>query len=352
MLTAVVIPCLNERDQIPGAAHSLGFGIDELTTPHDTLLVLVDNGSTDGTPQALEAIKQTSRTGSVVVANEQERGYVPPRATGVETVARIARTKGIEPQDVLIIQGDADTRYSAGYLDAFRSAAGATRQPALFEGLTRPPPRFLHGHLGYQRLANAVDNEVARFLVGDELDVIVDDKVCGYSLASYHSWGGHRREYRPSGKEIHAETSRLFLRGKRAGAEHVRVVGAEATPSRRKILRNPIRHFATAGFPREEAWWRAWSTQYKGPRELSVFERDDAHIVLKSAIATRQAHLLALMSMLPLMVAGSATITEARREGNLHPRVDYLLANMPEATNIDVPNLFDVCLSAIDAWRE
>ncbi|MBT9293119.1 glycosyltransferase family 2 protein [Prosthecodimorpha staleyi] len=353
MLTAIVIPCLNEQVDIPAAAHSLGFGVGIAATPDDTLLVLVDNGSTDGTLRALAAIKRASRAGAVAVVQERERGYVPPRAKGVEVVARIARTRGIAASEVLILQGDADTRYHGGYVDAFRNAAGAARRPALFEGLAHPPHRFLREHPGYQQLADAVDKEMAPFLVDDEFDVIVDDKVCGYSLANYRKWGGHRRDYRSSGKEIYAETSRLLLRAKRAGAEHVRVVGAVATPSRRKILRNPIRHFATAGFPREEAWWRAWSSRYEGPRELSAFEQQDARTVLNSAIKARMTHLLALMSALPLMVAGPVEIAEAKRNERLHPLVDRFLIDMAaRPTSFDVPILFDLVLGAVDAWQD
>ncbi|KQO89464.1 glycosyltransferase family 2 protein [Methylobacterium gossipiicola] len=351
MLAAIVIPCLNERDTIPNAARSLGFGLGDEATPDGALLVLVDNGSTDGTRDALTGIGRTSRRDAVVVIDEAERGYVPPRAAGVEAAACAARARGVPSSELLIVQGDADTIYHEGYVRAFRSAA-EDRRPALFEGLTHPPHRFLEGHPGYQRLADAIDEEMRPFLVDDTLDVMVDDKVCGYSLASYRDWGGHRREYRSDGREIHAETSRLFLRGKAAGAIHFRLPHAEATPSRRKILRNPIRHFATGGFPRDEAWWRSWSRGYSGPRGLPDFEREDARTLLMAAVAMRKAHLLALMSALPLMVAGQQELATARRAGRLHHLVDQFfhdMGQMPAQT--DVPTLFDVVLEAAEVWQ-
>lgn len=352
MLAAIVIPCLNEREAIPSAARSLGFGLGDDATPEDTLLVLVDNGSVDGTRDALTRIGRTSRRDAVVVVDEAERGYVPPRSAGVEAAARVAQAQGILPSELLILQGDADTIYHEGYVRAFRSAA-EDRRPALFEGLTHPPHRFLEGHPGYQHLADAVDEEMRPFLVDDALDVMVDDKVCGYSLAGYRVWGGHRREYRSDGREIHAETSRLFLRGKAAGAVHVRVPHAEATPSRRKILRNPIRHFATGGFPRDEAWWRSWSRGYSGPRGLPEFEREDARKRLVAAVAMRKAHLLALMSALPLMVAGQREVAIARRSGRLHPLVDRFFSDIGQPpAQTDVPALFDAVLEAAEAWQD
>ncbi|MGA0534272.1 MULTISPECIES: glycosyltransferase family 2 protein [Hansschlegelia] len=351
MLTVIVIPCFNERDEIFLAAKSFGFGLGEETTPKDTHLVLVDNGSTDGTPASLRAIRGFSRKGAVVVTSEAERGYVPPRAKGVTVAARLTRSMGVSPERVLILQADADTRYEPGYVDAFRQAAESATGPALIEGLTHAPGRFLDGHPGFQRLADTVDAEMAPFLVDDSLDVIVDDKVSGYFLASYVAWGGHQRQYRADGKEIHAETSRLFLRGKRMGAAHVRAPLAQAMPSRRKILRNSIRHFATAGFPRDEAWWRKWSRDYQGPRDLAAFEGPDPGPPLDRAIATRKAHLLALMSALPLLVAGPQQVEIERRRARLHPLVDtfFLGLHAPPRAD-DVAAVFDLALGAIDGW--
>ena len=352
MLTVIVIPCLNERDEIFLAAKSFGFGLGEEATPKDTYLVLVDNGSTDGTLASMHAIRRRSLKGAVVVTSEAERGYVPPRARGVTMAARLARSTGVPPGRVLILQADADTRYEEGYVNAFREAAESASGPALFEGLTHAPGRFLVGHPGFQRFADGIDAEMAPFLVDDGLDVIVDDKVSGYLLTSYLAWGGHRREYRADGKEIHAETSRLFLRGKVMGAAHVRAPRAQAIPSRRKILRNPIRHFATAGFPRDEAWWRSWSRGYDGPRDLEAFETADPGPALQRVIAMRKAHLLALMSALPLLVAGPLQVEIERRRARLHPLVDTFFRDLDAfPRSDDVAAVFDLALSAADGWR-
>ena len=136
------------------------------------------------------------------------------------------------------------------------------------------------------------------------------------------------------------------------GAAHVRVPRAQAIPSRRKILRNPIRHFATAGFPRDEGWWRSWSRGYDGPRDLAAFEAAEPAPPLERAIAMRRAHLLALMSALPLLVAGPQQVEIERRRARLHPLVDAFFRGLdafPRAD--DVALVFDLALGAADGWK-
>ena len=349
MLTAIVIPCFNERAMIARTVASLGFGPQR--QPQDAFLVLVDNGSKDGTLGVLNEIQRQVGSRAVVVAEEAERGYVPPRAKGIEIADHIAYARNIPPDQLLILQADADTIYSEGYVAAFQAAAEQQTRSAMFEGTTRPPHQFLRGHPGFQRLADEVDAELAPLLVDETLDVIVDDKVTGYTLSSYRQWGGHTRDFMSTGSEIHAETSRLFIRALTSGAIHVRVSDAEATPSRRKILRNPIRHFATGGFPRNETWWRGWSRSYQGPRDLSAFEDTRVRGILEQAIATRKAHMLGLFSLLPLLLA-KATVRAAHADSDyLHPlvrqKLDFLNASF---TANDSSSIFEFVLSAVDEW--
>ncbi|WFR98057.1 glycosyltransferase family A protein [Rhizobium tumorigenes] len=349
MLTAIVIPCLNERDLIPATAASLGFG--EGPPPKDTILVLVDNGSKDGTLAVLKEIQQRAGVGLVFVGEESNRGYVPPRAKGNEIATMVADARNIKPDRLLILQADADTRYSDHYVRAFQTAASNEKRSAMFEGTTAVPHRFLDGHPGFQRLADRVDADMARYLVGEDLDVIVDDKVAGYTLSSYQQWGGFRRDYSADGNEIHAETSRLFMRAKGRGAVRVRIPDAEATPSRRKILRNPIRHFATAGFPRDETWWRRWSNAYDGPRDLAAFEGGGAFGILKSVIKAREAHLLGLFSLLPLLVEESMGRGNILEPDNLHPLVRQKLStNGRSVARTNISAIFDFVRCAVDEW--
>ena len=105
---------------------------------------------------------------------------------------------------------------------------------AMIEGVAHTSLDFMTTHPGYYRLADTADRAVDQFSMTETDEIIIDDKVAGYRLSDYLAWGGHRREYDLQGDEIHAETSRLYLRGKMRGADRVRAAGALAFPSRRK----------------------------------------------------------------------------------------------------------------------
>lgn len=105
MLIAIIIPCLNEREMITKTAASLGFGPQE--PPQDAFLVLVDNGSRDGTLGVLREIQRQAGPRAVVVAEEADRGYVPPRAKGIEIASQMAYTQNVPPDQLLILQADA-----------------------------------------------------------------------------------------------------------------------------------------------------------------------------------------------------------------------------------------------------
>lgn len=352
MKTAIVIPCLNEKKSIVATARSLGFGLGVERAPPDCTLILVDNMSIDGTPVVLERIRDRSAPGSVIVLSEAERGYVPPRHRGALAAQEIAENDGIPLEEMLVLQADGDTIYEPGYIDAMRDTATAAGPNTLIEGSTHPPHRFLVGHPGYQRLANGVDAAVEPLCVPDELDVIVDDKVAGFTVATYRAWGGHRREYNSKGVELHAETTRLFIRGVVQGGMRARATGAFAQPSRRKILRNPVRHFATAGFPRGEAWWRSWNAQYAGPYDLAAFEDPAALSSLAPAMAARRAHMLVLFAALPVMIHRTLTPTMVSRE--LHPVIEAFVQEIePVADYVsagDLGPVFEVVLAKLDVW--
>ncbi len=324
MHVVIVVPCLNEEESLAATCRSLGFGAGAAPLAAATWLVLVDNGSTDGTGAVMVDVASHSPPGTVVLAREEERGYVPPRHRGVLVAREIAVRTALE-EDILVLQADADTLYRIGYVDAMRRAA-RERPDCLVEGTTRPPQAFVDRYAGYERLAEQVDAEVAAWQVPPEHDIVVDDKVCGYRLANYFAWGGHVREFNATGDEFHAETTRLFFRAKLSGASRVLVEEAVAEPSRRKILEDPILHFATAGFPREVSWRRAWDRAYAGPRGLAAFEDDVLRRSLQEPIFQRKAHELILFGLLPLYVA--MLTGRAEGLGDLDRRFAGLLSSL------------------------
>ena len=351
MHTVIVIPCYNERELIAVTAGSLGFGLSAAATPPDTTLALVDNGSEDGTDLVLEHIRGTSRTGSVLLLSEPVRGYVPPRHRGVLATQDLANDLSIAADDMLILQADADTTYEEGYVAAMQEAFRTAGPNTLIEGMVHPPARFLHEHPGFQRLADVVDAAIEPLNLPEEFDIVVDDKVAGFSLATYLAWGGHRREFTSKGVELHAETTRLFIRGKIHGGSRVGTP-ALARPSRRKIIDNPVRQFSTAGFPREDAWWDGWSAGYAGPRHLAAFEDPAMLPALAPAIASRKAHIIVLLGALPLFIERLLHSNSIVEVG--HPLLEEFLSEMSEVSaefsSGNLAPIFENAFELLDAW--
>jgi glycosyltransferase involved in cell wall biosynthesis len=302
MPTAVVIPCLNEEATIAATCRSLGFGKDRSDAPEDTYLVLVDNNSTDQTWDVLHDIKGRSPKHSVVLSREVERGFVPARHRGIVATQDLAAELKVPLDEFVVLQADADTAYADGYAATMARAINST-QNVLAEGISTPPKSFLQRCPEYYAKAQEVDRSMHGIVVEDDLDVIVDDKVCGYRLSDYFEWGGHRREFNAHGEEILAETTRLFIRAKLAGAKRVRVFEAEAQSSRRKVIAEPLLHFATAGFPRESIWQSRWRQTHQGMEFLEIFQDELSENIVSQASRVRCEHVAVIFAMIPAAIA-------------------------------------------------
>jgi len=308
----IVMPCLNEERELVATCATLGFGLGTAAEEPDGMLVLVDNGSTDRTPELMRHIQQTSPSGAVALTHEPERGYVPPRRRGINLVAELSLEEGLVAEDVLILQADADTQYQPDYVAEMRAAGEAAGPQMLLEGRAETPPKFPLEYPAYQALCEQVSVSVRALCVAEADDVIVDDKICAFRLADYLVWGGHVREYDPRGEEIHAETSRLFLRAKSDGARKIIVEAAAARPSRRKLYESPGLYFATTGFPHGTEWVARWRRAYA---RIDSFEAlHQSHPLVCEAIILRQCHDLILFGVLPLWVGhalGTLSATSA-----------------------------------------
>jgi hypothetical protein len=300
---AFVIPCLNEEQFLEETASTLGFGDVEAKAADDVFLMLVDNGSIDRTPAIMERIASASRPGAVRILAEPERGFVPPRRRGAFAVAELAAEMCVAPEEFLILQADADTVYFPGYAHQMLEALG-DRQGLLLEGATSRPAEFEAAHPQYCALERSIDVSLEAVGVSDEEEVIVDDKACGYLLSDYRRWGGHFREQDRHGGTVHAETTRLFLRARlRHGAGMIRVNAAQAKSSRRRIIEEPALHFATNGFPREDAWVNDWRARHPTRWTVDEFAQSIDHPDVHEACFYRRAHDIALFALLPWVVA-------------------------------------------------
>lgn len=321
MLTVVVMPCRDEEAGLRTACASLGF--DDGPAPPDAHLVLVDNGSRDGTWRAMSGVRDRAAPGSVTCVREPRHGHVPARVRGVRAAGELAAERGLTHGDVLLVQADADTGYGSRYVAHMAAAARDLGPGCLLEGRSVPPRPERDACADFRALEADVDAVVGPLLNPDEaLDAIVDDKTAGFLLSDYLRWGGHRREFTSAGHEVLAETTRLWLRARAAGASRRHVHGATAVTSQRRILADPALAFATAGFPRDAGWVAAWGATYEGARGMEAF-RPGGEAQVDGAIRSRVSHLIAMFRVLPDLVRAwePRPITgRSTRAGTLEPQ--------------------------------
>lgn len=353
MPVAFVVPCLNEEADIEATASSLGFGDTDVEADDDVFLLLVDNGSTDRTTAIMERIASASRPDSVRILEEPERGFVPPRRCGAFAVGDLAVELGIATEQFLILQADADTLYLPGYARHMWQALDG-RQGLLLEGASKRTAEFDDAHPEYRALEKSIDDALEAAGVADDDEVVVDDKACGYLLSDYKRWGGHFREQDRLGGTVHAETTRLFLRARLAhGAAKIRVDPAQAQSSRRRIIEEPALHFATSGFPREDAWVREWRERHPRRWTVDEFARNLDHPDVQTACFYRRAHDIALFALLPWVVARAA-MRETFNPQDV--RADAFLALVPPFTRDDLvlrpARALTGVLDAIEAYPE
>jgi hypothetical protein len=293
METFIVIPCLNEEDCIAETCASLGFG-DGLES--FGRLVLVDNGSTDGTLRVLSAIQRASPPGRVLITQEPRRGYVPARRAGMAIVLAVAQREQLHANLVLILQADADTIYLPGYVQTMVNAHRGGRGQ-LLEASAVASRDFNLEFPAFAKLCREVDSEMEQWFAPEANQVVVDDKVCAFLLADYLAWGEHRDEVDDRGSPVLAETTRLFLRAKSGSTVwRDRIESAEALPSRRRLRTQAPGHFACSGFPRQSKWIEAWGSSC----EAQPFLRSPGSWpALSRLVRSRQRHQLALFALLP-----------------------------------------------------
>lgn len=314
METFIVIPCLNEEECIAATCASLGFG-DGQDPPGR--LVLVDNGSSDGTIKMMSAIQQTSPPGRVLITHEQRRGYVAARRAGMAAVMTVAQREQLAEENVLVLQADADTIYLPGYAKTMADANFGGRG-WLLEASAITSREFNLEFPAFGQLCREVDTDMERWFAPAEKQVVVDDKVCAFLLADYHEWGEHEDELDDRGELVLAETTRLFMRAKSRGRVwRYSVERAQALPSRRRLRTHAPGYFACSGFPRQTRWMEAWGA----PSEAERFLRSPhSWKTLSRLVQLRQRHQLALFGLLPAiyqdeasMRAGLASLAEVIR---------------------------------------
>jgi hypothetical protein len=353
MRAAIVVPCLNEELSLSRTCSSLGFGVGAAQrTSDDAHLVLVDNGSEDQTWAVMEQVRAESPKGTVTLVREPERSFVAPRHRGALEARKIARASSTPDGEMLIVQADADTVYGAGYVRAMIEMASSSPGNSLIEGIANPPVEFRETNASYVMLCEAIDASMAHLFVEEADDIIVVDALCAYTIEDYFAWGGHSREFTGPGEEVHAETSRLYVKARLAGALRLRSPTAVAWPSRRKVVANAALHFAMAGFPRDEAWQRRQGGLFSGHKAIADPMRWRPEI-REEAIFLRSAHSIILFAVLPSHVArlaGNRAVPPAT------PALNDLMSGVSNLSKADIlgntATLFERGLALIETHRE
>jgi len=334
---AVVVPCYNEVESLQATCASLGFGTG-LEPPTLADLILIDNDSEDGTLALAKAIASACPPGTVHVGSESERGYVPPRRAGNRLAQQLAQYRSLAPGRVLVLQADADTTYGAGYIDAMRAATEATEPGTMVQAIMLHPPDFLETFASYVELCERAERGIEWLLQEDPEQVVVDDKAVGYRLSDYLRWGGHVRECFRSGEEMHAETTRLYMKARTAGASLQLVEDASAAHSVRRVLTEPAVDFATSGFPREASWVAQWRSLSSSIVTIDDLLKPSNRALTELGADLRRRHIVALFGLLPLHVARTLQLPSRFDSDPRLPQVN-LPRREPDALRV-APALF------------
>lgn len=294
----IVIPCLNEKSNLESTCQSLGFGYGE--TPENSYLVIVDNGSTDETLVVAHNVQANSEKDTVFIEKESEKGYVPPRHKGNLKARNLANKFNWNENQVLILQADADTYYSPNYIEDMRTLALNSSYSTIVEANVKYPQLFSAKYPNITSLLSEIDNKYAHIFADTQYDLIVDDKACGYRLNYYFQQNGLKREFFPNGDELHAGTSRFYMRLWPNGGNRVRSDSAYVEHSMRKLMRYPLLQVATAGFTREASWYNRYLNDLNVPMSLDELYTNLSHPNLFKAVDWRARHLIALFSLLPI----------------------------------------------------
>lgn len=299
--TFIVMPCFNEEVNLIEALSSLGFESNLIQENNYVNFVIVDNNSTDSTYDIASNIKDQFPE-RIHLIKESEQGYIPARHAGNLYVRNLAEEKGWLIDDILILQVDADTLYSKGYISAMKHTSAFFGLNTMLEAYSEFPSSFKHKYANYIDLCNEIDYSVESIFVKSKTyDIIVDDKQCAYRLGDYFRWGTHVREFLANGDEIFAETTRLFLKARLSGATKVMLNNVYAEHSPRRIIENPILQYVTAGFPRELAWQIKWLDKKISIKQFLELKDLDSMSWMDITNA-RMIHLISLFNILPIYI--------------------------------------------------
>jgi glycosyltransferase involved in cell wall biosynthesis len=144
----VVLPAFDEADTIGAAVERVADALAVLAERYEAELLVVDDGSTDATPERLAALAASRPAGLRVVTHERNRGLAAAIETGIRAAAH---------ETIVIL--DADLSYAPEIVERLVVAREAERAAAALAS-----PYMVGGRVGnvpfdrllYSRAANAI----------------------------------------------------------------------------------------------------------------------------------------------------------------------------------------------------
>jgi hypothetical protein len=256
----LVIPAYNEAATLPSLYANLAAQVDEEGRPHPRgswRLVLVDNASTDGTPDLAERLGQDPDHPETAVLLEPAKGVVTARVRGSGFVLQPAQRWRFP----FVVHGDADNLFPPTFLHdvSRRLRAGevdvVTRLGYHSIDFWRRVPqvaRRQREEIGTLHF----DDETLRELGVSERGALFTRRIfadfghvphqCGLAMTkeAFGRVGGYERELWPDGTEMLGEARNLLYRLARDGARLAWVAEPPIVLNPRRLLAEPEKLWA------------------------------------------------------------------------------------------------------------
>lgn len=256
----LVIPAYDEAEALPALVANLAAQVDGAgrRLPRGSWrLVLVDNGSGDGTAEVAERLGSDPAHPETVVLREPEKGVVPARIRGSAFVLQPAERERFP----FVVHADADNLFPPTFLHevAERLAAGATDvvtrvgyHPLDF---WRRVPAVVRRHRAEVGTLH-FDEETLRELEISERGALFTRRIfadfghvphqCGLAMSkeAFARAGGYQRERWPDGSEMLGEARNLLYRLARIGARLAWVAEPPIVLNPRRLLGEPRKLWA------------------------------------------------------------------------------------------------------------
>lgn len=263
----LIIPFFNEERELPLLLDNLAAQVDFEGRPLEKgafRLILVDNNSTDGSPDIARAFIRDNGAFELLLLHEPVKSHIQSRICGAGYALRPEEKRRFP----ILANADCDTRLHPEWIQRIRVGLGDGRTDVLtFSGYFSDD-----FWIKTPSLTRAYFEEVGTIFFGREtirhfgfagkealftekvfLDFgrILADCACAVTKDAYERCGGYQRDYWPDGGEILGEGWHLNFRLDLTGARFAYVNDAPYQTSARRLLLEAEKLFAGQSYSSE-----------------------------------------------------------------------------------------------------